>query len=108
MSGEYRGPRQGRDKQPMRFQRSPFQQRRQEQDDDEQPESESEPRGGSREAEYLRSLADEKTPVAVHLRTGDTYRGYIEYYDKRFIRLTRQGEPNVFIFKDDIKYLSEE
>ena len=34
--------------------------------------------------------------------------GVIEYYDHRFIRLTRDGEPNLFIFKHDIKYIQEE
>ena len=61
-----------------------------------------------REAEYLRHLTDTKTPVAIHLITGETFQGFIEYYDKRFIRLTRQGAPNLFIFKHDIKYLREE
>ena len=34
--------------------------------------------------------------------------GIVEYYDRSFIRLTRQGLPNLFIFKHDIKYLQEE
>lgn len=100
-------PRHRRDNRQMRFQRPPFQPRRPESDDGE-PDSESEQRGGSRESEYLRTLADEKTPVVVHLRTGETFRGFIEYYDKRFLRLTRSGAPNLFIFKQDITYLSEE
>jgi len=70
--------------------------------------SEQEPAGESREAEYLQHLTEEKTPVSIHLRTGETFRGFIEYYDKRFVRLTRTGAPNLFIFKHDIKYLSEE
>ena len=78
-------PRQRRDNRPMRFQRPPFQQpRRQMQEMDEEPDSDLEQRGGSRESEYLRSLADEKKPVVVHLRTGETFHGFIEYYDKRF------------------------
>jgi hypothetical protein len=32
----------------------------------------------------------------------------VEYYDASFIRLTRSGQPNLFIFKHDIKYLVEE
>ena len=62
----------------------------------------------SNEAEYLRELVDEKTPVVVHLRTGESFRGFVEYYDKRFLRLTRSDAPNLFIFKQDIRYLSEE
>jgi sRNA-binding regulator protein Hfq len=33
--------------------------------------------------------------------------GTIEFYDANFIRLTRTGEPNLFLFKHDIKYLYE-
>ena len=63
---------------------------------------------GSSEADYLQRLTQEKTPVAVHLRTGEIFRGYIEYYDQRFIRLTQEKAPNLFIFKQDIKYFCEE
>ena len=66
------------------------------------------PQNASPEAQYLRRLAENKTPVVVRLRGGEEFRGYIEYYDRRFIRLTRRGEPNLFIFKHDIKYLYEE
>ena len=105
--------RDGRDGRPMRFQRPQFQPRRPEMTEtpemeDGEPDSELEQRGGSRESEYLRNLADEKKPVVVHLRTGEIFSGFIEYYDKRFLRLTRSGAPNLFIFKQDITYLSEE
>jgi host factor-I protein len=39
---------------------------------------------------------------------GEEVAGVIEYYDQSFIRITRQGAPNLFIFKHDIKYLQEE
>ena len=61
-----------------------------------------------REAAYLRYLAHTQTPVVVKLISGETVKGFIEYYDQRFIRVTRQGEPNLFIFKSKIKYLYEE
>ena len=89
----------------MRFHRPPFRDHRTQRDDSQ---SEAESGAGSREAEYLRNLADEKKTIVIHLRSGESYRGFIEYYDKRFVRLTRQGAPNLFIFKQDIKYLSEE
>jgi len=38
---------------------------------------------------------------------GEEVVGVIEYYDQSFIRITRQGEPYLFIFKHDIKYLYE-
>jgi sRNA-binding regulator protein Hfq len=61
-----------------------------------------------RETEYLRRLTDEHRPIRVRLKTGEEFRGHIEYYDRRFIRLTTQGGPNLFIYKQDIKYLAEE
>ncbi len=39
---------------------------------------------------------------------GEEVVGVIEYYDQSFIRLTRQGQPNLFIFKQDIKYIQED
>jgi host factor-I protein len=46
--------------------------------------------------------------VRVKLVGGEEVAGTIEYYDRSFIRLTREGEPNLFIFKHDIKYVVEE
>ena len=59
------------------------------------------------EARYLRRLAEAKTSVIVHLTTGETCRGWIEYFDVRFIRLTSDQGPNRFIFKEQIKYIAE-
>ena len=60
------------------------------------------------EAKYLKQLIENATPVKVKLIDGEVVTGTIEYYDQSFIRLTRDGEPNLFIFKHDIKYLQEE
>jgi host factor-I protein len=60
------------------------------------------------EIKYLKSLIESGTPVRVKLEDGEEVAGIIEYYDQSFIRLTRKGEPNLFIFKHDIKYLQEE
>ncbi len=35
-------------------------------------------------------------------------RGWIEYYDKNMVRLTREDQPNLFIFKHEIMYISED
>jgi host factor-I protein len=43
----------------------------------------------------------------VRLSDNEVVEGIVEYYDQRFIRITRTGEPNLFIFKHDIKYLYE-
>ena len=60
------------------------------------------------ETKYLKRLIENATPVRVKLVDGEEVTGAIEYYDQSFIRLTRKGEPNLFIFKHDIKYLLEE
>ena len=60
------------------------------------------------EVRYLKHLIEHEVPVCVRLSTGEEVAGIIEYYDHSFIRLTRQGEPNLFIFKHDIKYLYEQ
>jgi len=60
------------------------------------------------ETKYLKHLIDRATPVRVKLAGGEEVVGVIEYYDQSFIRITRNGEPNLFIFKHDIKYLQEE
>jgi host factor-I protein len=59
------------------------------------------------EALYLRSLSERKVPVAVKLRDGDTVKGWIEYFDDGMLRLTREGKPNLFIYKHQIRSITE-
>jgi sRNA-binding regulator protein Hfq len=59
------------------------------------------------EIKYLKHLIEKKTPVCVKLSDNQEVCGVVEYYDQRFIRITRTGAPNLFIFKHDIKYLYE-
>jgi len=59
------------------------------------------------ETRYLKHLIERKIPVCVKLADNDVVTGTVEYYDQRFIRVTRENEPNLFIFKHDIKYLYE-
>jgi host factor-I protein len=59
------------------------------------------------EPKYLRRLAETGTRVRVKLCDNQELDGTIEFYDEHFIRLTRDGEPNLFLYKHDIKYLYE-
>jgi host factor-I protein len=59
------------------------------------------------EALYLRSLSDRQVPVQIKLRDGETVRGWIEYFDDAMLRLTREGQPNLFIYKQQIRTISE-
>ncbi len=61
-----------------------------------------------REAAYLRHLAENQTPVCIKLRDGEKVRGWIEYYDTRMVRLTRESAPNLFIYKEQIHTITEE
>ena len=59
------------------------------------------------EALYLRSLSDRQVIVTIKLRDGETVRGWIEYFDDSMVRLTREGHPNLFIYKHQIRSISE-
>jgi len=59
------------------------------------------------EVRYIKYLIDNQIPIRVRLADNEDVEGTIEYYDASFIRLTRTGAPNLFIFKHDIKYLYE-
>lgn len=61
-----------------------------------------------RESEYIDKLSKNKTPVVVKLIDGEEIRGWIEYYDRDIIRITRGTEPNLFIYKNRVKYLFED
>src|ERR1700757_546457 len=60
-----------------------------------------------REAEYIDRLSKTRTLVVVKLIDGEEIRGWIEYYDKDKIRITRETQPNLFIYKSRVKYLYE-
>jgi host factor-I protein len=59
------------------------------------------------EVKFLKRLIDEQKTVRVRLSDNQEVEGIVEFYDTKFIRLTRTGQPNLFLFKHDIKYLYE-
>ena len=56
---------------------------------------------------YLRSLSERQVTVHIKLRDGEVVRGWIEYFDDSMLRLTREGHPNLFIYKHQIRTISE-
>ena len=60
------------------------------------------------EALYLRYLSEKQIPVSVKLSDGEAVTGWIEYFDDRMIRLTREGKPNLFIYKQQIRTIAEQ
>jgi host factor-I protein len=59
------------------------------------------------EAAYLKALGEKQKLVTIKLQGGEAVHGWIEYYDRNMLRLTREGEPNLFIFKSEIVYIEE-
>ncbi|MDE1161283.1 MAG: RNA chaperone Hfq [Acidobacteriaceae bacterium] len=59
------------------------------------------------EALYLKSLSDRQVQVQVKLRDGEVVSGWIEYFDDLMLRLTREGKPNLFIYKAQVRTISE-
>ena len=59
------------------------------------------------EGKYLRRLVEAKQLIRLRLTSDEEIEGCIEFYDESFLRLNRAGEPNLFVYKHDIKYLWE-
>ena len=62
----------------------------------------------SQEASYLKTLGEKQTQVRIKLADGEMVRGWLEYYDRDMVRLTREDQPNLFIYKHDIVYIEED
>lgn len=65
------------------------------------------PEQTQQEPRYLRELVDHRLPVRIRLIDDEQVEGTIEFFDECFIRVTRNGAPNLFIYKHDIKYIME-
>lgn len=59
------------------------------------------------EASYLKLLGEKQKLVSIKLLDGEIVTGWIEYYDRSMIRLTRENAPNLFIFKHEIMYIAD-
>ena len=46
-----------------------------------------------------------KTRMTIVLRDGETLHGVIEWYDKDCLKVNREGDPNLLIYKWNIKYM---
>ncbi len=66
------------------------------------------PEDTQEEAGFLKALGERQKPVSIKLMDGEIVTGWIEYYDKYMVRLTRQDAPNLFIFKHEIMYIAED
>jgi host factor-I protein len=56
---------------------------------------------------YLKQMQN-KTPMVVVLQDGQQLRGSIEWYDKSCIKINRESESNLLVFKHAIRYMYKE
>ncbi len=54
---------------------------------------------------YYMKQMQAKTPMVIVLKDGETLHGVIEWYDKGCLKFNRDNEPNLLIFKSNIKYM---
>lgn len=54
---------------------------------------------------YYMKQMQAKTLMVIVLKDGETLRGVIEWYDKTCLKVNRDGEPNLLLFKPNIKYM---
>ena len=53
---------------------------------------------------YVKQMQS-KTPMVFVLKDGETLNGIIEWYDKCCLKVNRIGEPNLLLYKPNIKYM---
>ena len=53
---------------------------------------------------YLKQMQS-KTPMTIVLKDGEVLKGVIEWYDKTCLKVNREGNPNLLVFKSNIKYM---
>jgi len=53
---------------------------------------------------YVKQMQS-KTPMVITLKDGEVLKGVIEWYDRSCLKVNRDGEPNVLLYKSNIKYL---
>lgn len=53
---------------------------------------------------YVKQMQS-KTPMAITLKDGEVLKGVIEWYDRSCLKLNREGEPNLMLYKSNIKYM---
>jgi sRNA-binding regulator protein Hfq len=57
------------------------------------------------ESFYYVKQMQSKTPMVLVLQDGEKIHGIIEWYDRHCLKVHRTGEPNLLIYKSNIKYL---
>ena len=54
---------------------------------------------------YYMKQMQAKTPMVVVLKDGEVLEGIIEWYDKTCLKFNRENDPNLLLYKANIKYM---
>ena len=57
---------------------------------------------------YYQKQMQARTPMVIILQDGEEVHGVIEWYDKNCIKVNRNGQANLMIYKPSIKYMFKE
>jgi host factor-I protein len=57
---------------------------------------------------YYQKQMQARTPMVIILQDGEAVHGIIEWYDKNCIKVNRNGQANLMIYKPSIKYMYKE
>jgi sRNA-binding regulator protein Hfq len=57
------------------------------------------------ESFYFLKQMTNKTHMVIVLKDGEEITGVIEWYDRAAIKVHRTNEPNILLYKDNIKYM---
>ncbi len=63
------------------------------------------PEGTNAESFYYLKQMTNKTKMVIVLKDGEEIHGVIEWYDRDAIKVHRTNEPNILLYKDNIKYV---
>ncbi len=53
---------------------------------------------------YVKQMQS-KTPMVIILKDGEPVKGVIEWYDRGCLKVNRIGDPNILLYKSNIKYM---
>jgi sRNA-binding regulator protein Hfq len=57
------------------------------------------------ESFYFQKQMQSRTPMVIILKDGEEVHGWIEWHDRNCIKVNRNGQPNLMIYKQSIRYM---
>jgi host factor-I protein len=57
------------------------------------------------ESFYFQKQMQGRTPMVIILKDGEEIHGWIEWHDRNSVKVNRNGQPNLLIYKQSIRYM---